>query len=254
MTVTVHSLADRPDLAASAEAIGPLVWPEFMFFDPTGELYFSRLEHYAEYVVVAEDDAEPGTAIARGCSVPFAMESGTGPRGELPVDGWDRVLWWADADRQDARPPTVVSALEIIVRPETQQSGFSRLMVEALRANTRRLGFDVLVAPVRPNQKHLEPFTPMEDYAARRRPDGLPADGWMRVHVRLGATIEKVAPTSMTIRGSLRQWRAWTGLPFDCSGEVVVPGALVPVHVSLEQDHAVYVEPNVWLRHDLSGP
>ena len=33
------------------------------------------------------------------------------------------------------------------------------------------------------------------------------------------------------------------------SGPVVVPGALVPVHVSPEQDHAVYVEPNVWVHH-----
>jgi hypothetical protein len=28
-----------------------------------------------------------------------------------------------------------------------------------------------------------------------------------------------------------------------------VPGALRPIHVSLEQDHAVYVEPNIWLHH-----
>ena len=27
--------------------------------------------------------------------------------------------------------------------------------------------------------------------------------------------------------------------------------ALSPVHVSLEQDHAVYVEPNLWVRHPL---
>jgi GNAT superfamily N-acetyltransferase len=252
MTVTLHRLAERPDLAASAEAIGPLVWPEFMFFDPTGDLYFSRLDLYGDYVVVAEDDRTPGMAIARGCSVPFAMDSRSGPRAELPADGWDRVLWWADADRQSRRPPTVVSALEITVRPDTQGTGFSRLMVEGLRANTKRLGFDDLVAPVRPNQKHLEPCTPMEEYAARQRPDGLPADGWMRVHARLGATIEKVAPTSMTIRGTLKQWRAWTGLPFDRSGDVLVPGALVPVHVSLEHDHAVYVEPNVWMRHRLA--
>src|ERR1700730_5647329 len=109
MTVTLHRLAERPDLAASAEAIGPLVWPEFMFFDPAGELYFSRLERYAEYIVVAEDDTEPGTAMARGCSVPFAMDVDGGPRAELPGDGWDRVLQWADADRQGDRCPTLVS-------------------------------------------------------------------------------------------------------------------------------------------------
>ena len=39
--------------------------------------------------------------------------------------------------------------------------------------------------------------------------------------------------------------------PFDKSGSSIVPGALSPVHVSLEQDHAVYVEPNLWVCHPL---
>jgi hypothetical protein len=47
----------------------------------------------------------------------------------------------------------------------------------------------------------------------------------------------------MTIPGTLEQWRSWTGLPFAESGDVEVPGALVPVHVDVEADHAVYVEP-----------
>ena len=56
----------------------------------------------------------------------------------------------------------------------------------------------------------------------------------------------------MTISGTLAGWRDWTGLPFDVSGDLVVPGALVPVHASVEQDHAVYVEPNVWMQHPLA--
>ena len=32
-----------------------------------------------------------------------------------------------------------------------------------------------------------------------------------------------------------------------------VKSNLRPVHVSLEQDHAVYVEPNVWVRHTVPG-
>jgi hypothetical protein len=56
----------------------------------------------------------------------------------------------------------------------------------------------------------------------------------------------------MTITGTLAEWRRWTGLAFDCTGPVIVPGALVPVHCDVEHDHAVYVEPNVWMRHRLS--
>lgn len=66
--------------------------------------------------------------------------------------------------------------------------------------------------------------------------------------------IDSVAPLSMTITGSLAQWREWTGLPFDATGPVRVPGALAPVRCELEQGYAVYVEPNVWVRHALDRP
>ncbi len=91
----------------------------------------------------------------------------------------------------------------------------------------------------------------MGEYVARTRDDGLPEDPWLRVHVRLGARVVRVCPVSMTIPGTLAEWREWTGLPLDRSGPAEVPGALVPVHVSLEHDVAVYVEPNVWVHHRL---
>ncbi len=44
-----------------------------------------------------------------------------------------------------------------------------------------------------------------------------------------------------------------TGLPFDRSGPVIVPKALTPVHCDVEHDYAVYVEPNVWVRHKITA-
>ena len=73
------------------------------------------------------------------------------------------------------------------------------------------------------------------------------------MHVWAGGHIEKVAPTSMVVPGTIADWRRWTGMAFDPSGPVMVPGALALVHVSLEHDHAVYVKPNVWVRHIVSG-
>jgi hypothetical protein len=122
-------------------------------------------------------------------------------------------------------------------------------MVRAMIDNVARLGFRQLLAPVRPSAKHLEPATPIEEYVRRTRSDGLPEDPWMRVHARLGADIIRVCPTSMVIPGTLEEWREWTGLAFDADGLIEVPGALVPVHVDLAQNHAVYVEPNVWMEH-----
>jgi hypothetical protein len=57
----------------------------------------------------------------------------------------------------------------------------------------------------------------------------------------------------MTISGTLEEWRAWTGLPFDTSGPVAVPGGLVPVQCDAVHGTAVYTEPNVRVRHTLSS-
>ena len=144
-----------------------------------------------------------------------------------------------------------MSLLEARVVAEHRGSGLSPQLLTAVRHNAQRLGFSHLVGPVRPTEKSNEPRTPMADYVARLRPDGLPVDPWLRTHVRLGARIVRVCPLSMTVTGTLAQWRLWTGLPFASSGEVEVAGALSPVHVSVEHDHAVYVEPNVWVHHSL---
>jgi GNAT superfamily N-acetyltransferase len=240
----IVTLAERPNLV---DAHWDLTsgWPAFMLNDPIADLYYSQLEYWAKHVLLAVDG---NAVVARGFSVGFAMGADL-DRPSLPEDGWDGVVRWSWLDQLAGRTPTDVSALEIIVREDLRGTGLATNMVEAMIANAGRLGFDRLVAPVRPSQKHLEPSTPMHEYVRRVRHDGLPADGWMRIHARLGASTEAVCPNSMTISGTLDQWRSWTGLPFDQSGDVEVPGALAPVHVDVAQNHAVYVEPNVWMVH-----
>ena len=53
----------------------------------------------------------------------------------------------------------------------------------------------------------------------------------------------------MVIAGTLDEWRRWTGLPFDRSGPIEVPGALAPVLCDVVHGTAVHVEANVWVRH-----
>jgi GNAT superfamily N-acetyltransferase len=225
-------------------------WPRFMLQDPAASLVFGsgRFERFHAHVLVVFDPRAPATVLARAVSVPFCLGVSVG-RAELPPDGWDAVVRWADQDHALGHTPNAVAALEILVHPDHRGRGLSQRLVEALRKNAALQGFEDLYAPVRPSGKHLEPHTPMGEYADRVREDGLPADAWLRVHVRAGGRITRIAPCSMTIPGTLADWREWTGLPFDMSGEVLVPGALVPVHASVEQDHAVYVEPTVWVHH-----
>jgi GNAT superfamily N-acetyltransferase len=250
--LTVATLGERPDLRAqvfSAEFAAAV--PEFMRHDPVAELYYAdrALDRYLDFALAGFDVADPGRVIARAFSVPFAYRDGTPGRNELPAGGWDTLIRWADADWRAKRRPTVVGALEIIVLPPYRGHGISQLMLASLVANTWTRGFGDLYAPIRPSDKHREPETPFADYVARTRPDGLPRDSWLRVHVRAGGRIVKTAPCSMVIAGTLDEWAGWTGMPFGRSGEVVIAGALSPVHVSVEQNHAVYVEPNLWVHH-----
>jgi len=81
------------------------------------------------------------------------------------------------------------------------------------------------------------------------REDGLPFDPWIRLHSRLGAAILALAPRSLDIRGSVEEWESWTDMHFPQDGDYVVPGALVPVR--FEGGVGRYVEPNVWMRHEV---
>ncbi|MFG3259783.1 N-acetyltransferase [Streptomyces sp. NPDC048172] len=173
-------------------------------------------------------------------------------RRSLPPDGWDRMLIWAFDDHRRGRRTDLVSAVEVVIDPAHRGRGLSTLMRRAMADNARTEGFRGLVVPVRPTAKHEQPETPTEDYVRALGPDGLPRDPWLRTHVQLGSEVAGIAPASMTIPGSLEQWRTWTGLPFDESGPVIVPGALAPVHCSASAGYAVYVEPNVWIAHSLT--
>jgi GNAT superfamily N-acetyltransferase len=245
--LVIEPLDRRPDLAPMLGKLSD-VWPTFMTRDPVSDFYYETVERdHPEHVLVAFDAANPDVPVARAFTAPF--EFGTAERASLPDGGWDTVIRWAALDRSLGRSPTHVSALEIAISRDRQGSGLAPVMLQAMRENVHRLGYTELFAPVRPSAKSREPLAPMSEYAFRTRADGLPEDPWLRVHVRAGGEIVRVCPRSMVVSGSLAEWREWTGLPFDRTGDVVVPGALVPAHCSVEHDHAVYVEPNVWVRH-----
>lgn len=239
----MYRLAERADLAGRWRELDP-VWPRFLHFDPNG--LFFRMPGDERHALVAL--AGEGELVARAASVPLRL-----PRGiaDLPADGLDEIVRWAAADRIWGRTPDAVSTVEVAVEPGWRGQGLGSRMLAALRDNARRLGFGTLVAPVRPVGKPAEPGTPLAAYAARRRPDGWPADPWLRAHLRLGGEVAGLAPYSAVVPGTIAQWRDWTGLPFDRSGPVEVPGALVPVLADLEHDYAVYVEPNLWVHHHL---
>jgi GNAT superfamily N-acetyltransferase len=252
MPVEVFTLKARPDLRAAvfAKPFRPPFWPEFMLHDAAAHLYFGD-PFFDRFVDFAFAAVEEGAVIARAFSVPFAFS--IPGRTELPDGGWDEVIRWAHDDMAVGRKPTTASALEISLLPAVRGRGIAEQMLAAMKANAGRHGFADLYAPVRPTQKQRQAALPMGDYLRQTRPDGLPADPWLRTHVKAGGEIVKVAPYAMTIVGTLAEWSRWTGMSFAESGLFEVEGGLVPVYVSREQDYGVYVEPGVWVRHRIAS-
>lgn len=247
MDAQITTRAKRPEFGAAIWDM-PDDWPAFMDHDPVAAaMYGVVTAPYPELTVVATDSS--GAVVAHGQATAFCLQMDG--RRELPDTGWDQVLLWAFSDLRNGVNPDIASALEISVHPRWQGRGLSGQVLSALRTAAKARGFDNLIAPVRPNRKHLEPATCMTEYAYRIREDGLPHDPWLRTHARAGGVIESVAPASMVVGSSLAKWREWTGLAFDVEGPVNVPHALTPVHCVPSQGYAVYVEPNVWVRHRL---
>lgn len=248
MNVTTSTLAQRPDLIGRVWDM-PDRWDEFMDHDPIGEsLFGSVVKSFRHLAVVATDPN--GEIVAHGTAMAFRLDADG--RSRFPDRGWDQALVWAHQDQVRGDEPDTACALEVSVHTEWLGQGLSQQVFAALRDAARSAGFTNLHAPVRPSAKHLEPDTPMDEYVQRTRSDGFPSDPWLRVHARLGGVIERVAPASQTVSGSLDEWRSWTGLDFASSGPVHVSGALVPVQSNIDHNTAVYVEPNVWVRHALT--
>ncbi len=236
------SLRERPDLLDRVEETGN-DWPVFIVNDPVSiECYEPAMRLYPDLHLIALRENQ---LVARIHAVPIQWSR---PE-DLSERGWDWALGTAVNHPLTSRE--AVSLIEIRIAGSCRGQGLSGRLLAAVWARFAAMGVRHLVGPVRPNGKAAEPRTPPPDYLGRVRADGLPADAWLRVHVRLGGRIVKVAPLSMVVPGTLEQWRAWTGLPFDRDGLVDVPGALAPVMVDLRHEHAVYIEPNVWVHHPL---
>jgi hypothetical protein len=249
MDLLVTTAAQRPDLVPLLNDFND--WPLYLRKDPVSPLHYNDpVTAYPEFVLIAIDRDRPDRLVAKGYSVPFSWDRD--PDESLPDGGWDEVILTAALDRLAGRRGTIVSALEISIRMDLRGEGLSSVMLAAMRRNAADRGYASLVAPVRPTAKHRHPNMSMVEYANLCRDDGLPIDPWLRVHVRAGGRITGVAARAMTIPGSLSDWRDWTGAPFDTTGPVEVPEALVPLYCDTVHDYAVYCEPCVWVHHRLS--
>lgn len=167
------------------------------------------------------------------------------------LEGVDEALEHGVRLHETGQRPTTLCAIVAVVAPDQQGRKLGGLIIEAMRDAAARQSLDSLIAPVRPTWKCRHPGTSFKDYVRWRREDGLPFDPWVRLHERLGGEILAVCPESFVVDGTVAEWERWTRLTFPESGDYEVDGALVPVTIDRQRDAGRYVEPNLWMRHEI---
>ena len=239
--------AGRPDLTDEMRRLSASPWPEFLLgHDKVVNRLWDRLYEVLPDYQFALADGDRDDLIGVGNCLPIRWD---GDPSTLPPGGVDAVLENGVATVETGAEPTAAAALMIVVAPGRLGRGLSAACIEVMRGMVADHGLASLVAPVRPTEKHRYPLIAMEHYASWRRADGSRFDPWLRTHEQVGGVGAGVASESMTVRGTVAEWEAWTGLPMPETGSYVVPGALVPIEIDRERDVGLYIEPNYWMVH-----
>jgi len=245
---TIISSSERSDYRDLIWPVSESIWPEFMHHDLVASEYWGGLfEAFPDYqLALLSRESHAVAGIAN--SAPLLWEASVH---DLPDEGWDWALAKSISDHAEGLEPNLLCGLQISLAPDYQGRGLSRVLLKEMVELARSRGLSLLLVPVRPIMKDRYPLTAMDAHIKWTVDQGLPYDPWLRVHVRNGGRIVKPCPLAMRIVGKVSEWEEWTGLRFFESGEYIVPGALVPISVDLEEDVGTYVEPNVWVVHEV---
>ncbi len=242
----VITAAGSPDLIGAMRDLGASPWPEFLGHDEVVSGRWDDLYERFPDFQFALAGRERGDLLAVGNCLPIRWD---GDPSTLPARGIDAILEDGVATAVVGVAPSAASALMIVVERGHLGRGLSAACVGVMRGIAADHGLPSLVAPVRPTGKHRYQLISMEHYAGWRRADGSLFDPWLRTHERVGGTLARIAPESMTVRGTVAEWETWTGLPMPQTGSYLVAGGLVPVEIDRERDLGLYVEPNCWMVH-----
>lgn len=238
----------HPDYRNLLRGLTKEVWPEFMLHDAVAnEHWHELLDRFADYQV-ALYDTEKNRVAGIGSSFPLRWDD---TLENLPDAGWDWAFQQAVRNHEGGVAPNFHCAIQIVLRREYQGQGLSQPMVQAVRSVTKSKGLPALIIPLRPSEKHRYPLVSLDDYITWKTDEGEPFDPWLRVHIRAGARIIKVCHESKIIRGARAEWEQWTRMRLPQSGEYIIPGALSPITVDAEKDEGIYIEPNVWIVHEV---
>ncbi|MEA2087205.1 MAG: GNAT family N-acetyltransferase [Candidatus Caldatribacteriota bacterium] len=235
----VEKLSDNKKLVDVINKLHSEPWPVYLSEDSLVKKYWQRLyQVYPEYQLLFRINSE---YIGVANSAPIYWN---GNIDNLPT-GFDEAI---ETIIEENEKPNTLCGLAVVISKEHLGKGISSKIINNLKKLAKSYGYSNLIFPVRPTLKSQYPTIPMDNYIKWEK-DNLPFDPWLRVHIKIGGEILKVANPSMIVRGTVSDWQRWTGMYFGESNKYIIQGALNPVNIDLGSDLGEYIEPNVWVGH-----
>ena len=220
-------------------------FPEIIHASPTIEKYWDRLEkyfpEYQQYLI-----SKKGDLIGFMNSVPFYIDT---TLVDLSEEGWDWMLAEGVEGYERGQPANYLGGLQVIVRKEYQNRGFSKVILSQIKSVVRYSALSKLVIPIRPTKKYLFPNMSMSDYMKLKDGNRI-YDPWIRTHVKNGAQIIKPCEVSMKVEGDLNFWEKILKMSIETSGCYTCHEALNIINIDYENNYGVYLEPNIWIYYD----
>ena len=235
----IEKLSDNKKLVDVINKLHSEPWPVFLSEDSSVKKYWQRLyQVYPEYQLLFRINSE---YIGVANSAPICWN---GNNDNLPA-GFDEAI---ETIIEEDKKPNTLCGMAVVISKKHLGKGISFKIINNLKKLAKSYGYSNLILPVRPTLKSQYPTISMDNYINWEK-DNLPFDPWLRVHIKIGGEILKVANPSMIVRGTVSDWQRWTGMYFGESNEYIIQGALNPVNIDLENDLGEYIEPNIWVLH-----
>lgn len=228
------------------KALGAKIWPEFMQHDETVNKHWPEL--YTDFLRFQFALLDHDEIVGIGNALPLHWRKSFA---DLPDSGLDWAMEKACADCKRGLDANLLVGIEILIDEKYQGRGISFEMLGIMKEIAKANGMDHLALPVRPTLKRNYPLIAIADYIHWQNKERLPFDPWLRVHKKAGGEIVGVCKRSMDISGSISAWEKWAGLVFPGSGDYIVDKALVPVRIDKKKKIGRYIEPNVWIVHEI---
>ncbi len=241
------NLKQKPELREKDIWLNNLAFPEFVLHDKLLTKHWQRLKDiYPDHQWLMIKDRNVLATINT-----FPLHYPVAKLSKLPHGGVRWVVTTSLDNHLKNKKPNIVAGGLVSINPEFKNKGISHAIVTEMKRFSKAYNYEALIIPLRPSLKKLYPLTPIKNYMNWKTNEGLAFDPWLRAHVKQGAQIIRHCLRSSITENTIEKWEEWTNMKYPEDGTYVVQGGLSPLTINHAKKLGTYIEPNIWISHQL---